>query len=180
MKGFFKKLLNINLTTRSYSEESIPEEILRKYLGGKGLGSYLLYRHNPPRVNPLSPENCLIFSTGCVTDTILYGSARYGVYTKSPQTEIYSESYSGGNVALALSRAGYDAIRIEGSSTKPVFIEICESGAKIHPADQVWGMETYQAENYLKKALGPKEAEALVIGPAGENLVKFSVLQTEY
>lgn len=96
LKGFFNKILFIDLTLRSFKEESIPENVTRTFLGGKGLGSFLLRRYNPPGVDPLSPENCIIFTTGFATDTALLGSSRYGVYTKSPQTGIYSESYSGG------------------------------------------------------------------------------------
>ena len=170
----------IDLTLQSVQEEPIPEAVTRTFLGGKGLGSFLLLRHNAPQVDPLSPQNCLIFATGCGTDTPLPGSSRYGVYTKSPQTGIYSESYSGGKIAQAFSRTGYDAVVVKGASEQPVFLEIFEGGARIRPAERFWGMETYQAEDSLKQAVKQKGAGVLVIGPAGENQVRFAILATDY
>ena len=79
-KGFFNKILVIDLTAGAFKEEFIPDNITAAFLGGKGLGSLLLLRHNPPRVDPLSPQNCLIFTTGPGTDTPLLGSSRLGVY----------------------------------------------------------------------------------------------------
>ena len=83
MKGFFGKLLRINLTTRSYIVEEIPNEIFKTYLGGKGLGSYLLLENVKPGIDPLSEENKLIFVVGPATGTGMWGSSRYGVYSLS-------------------------------------------------------------------------------------------------
>lgn len=96
MKGFFNKILRINLKTKTSKEETIPDSVYENYLGGKGLGTYLLKKENPPGVNPLSPNNKLIFCTGPITNTRIYGSCRHGVFTKSPLTRIFSESHSGG------------------------------------------------------------------------------------
>ncbi len=180
MKGFFNKLLRINLTNRKTEVESIPDSILQSYLGGKGLGSYLLFKENPPHVNPFSPKNHLIFTTGPLADTPFYGSSRYAVFTKSPQTEIYSESYSGGKTTLSLSRTGYDAIVIEGRSRHPIFLEISDSDVIFHDAKDIWGKETYEAEETIIKKVNHKDSAALVIGPAGENLVKFAVIVSEH
>jgi aldehyde:ferredoxin oxidoreductase len=179
MKGFFNQLLRINLSHQKSTVEPIPESILRSYLGGKGLGSYLLLKENPPRVDPFSPENRLIFTLGPLADTPFYGSSRYAVFTKSPQTGIYSESYSGGKITLSLSRTGYDAIIIEGISNHPVFLEISDQDVVFHPASNLLGKETYEAEDAILKKVG-KDAGALVIGPAGENLVKFAVIESEH
>ena len=92
MKSFFKKLLRINLKTKTFKEEVIPDSIYETYLGGKGLGTYLLMKENPPGVEPLSPGNKLIFTVGPVTNTRIYGSCRHGVFNKSPLTGIFSES----------------------------------------------------------------------------------------
>lgn len=160
--------------------EEIPGKVLENYLGGKGLGTYLLIKNNPPRIDPLSPENRVIFATGCVTDLKVHGSSRYGVYTKSPQTGIYSESYSGGNVAIPLSRTGYDAVILEDAAPAPIFLEISPQGAKFHDGLPVWGKSTYETEDHVLEAVGVEGAEAVVIGPAGENGVKFSVLESGY
>jgi aldehyde:ferredoxin oxidoreductase len=179
MKGFFNQLLRINLSKQKSTVEPIPEPVLRSYLGGKGLGSYLLLKENPPHIDPFSPENHLIFTLGPLADTPFYGSSRYAVFTKSPQTGIYSESYSGGKITLPLSRTGYDAIIIEGRSNHPIFLEISDKEVIFHSASSLWGKETYEAEEAILKKVG-KNSGALVIGPAGENLVKFAVIESEH
>jgi aldehyde:ferredoxin oxidoreductase len=179
MKGFFNRLLRINLSKQKPTVEPISESILRSYLGGKGLGSYLLLKENPPHIDPFSPENRLIFTLGPLADTPFYGSSRYAVFTKSPQTGIYSESYSGGKITLSLSRTGYDAIIIEGKSNHPIFLEIGDKQVLFHSASDLWGKETYDAEEAILKKVG-KNSGALVIGPAGENLVKFAVIESEH
>lgn len=179
MKGFFNQLLRIDLSLRKSTVEPIPESVLQSYLGGKGLGSYLLLKENPPQVDPFSPENRLIFTLGPLADTPFYGSSRYAVFTKSPQTGIYSESYSGGKITLSLSRTGYDAIIIEGKSSHPIFLEISDQEVVFHSASSLWGKETYAAEEAILKKVG-KGSRALVIGPAGEKLVKFAVIESEH
>jgi aldehyde:ferredoxin oxidoreductase len=178
MKGFFNQLLRIDLSKKKSAVEPIPESILRSYLGGKGLGSYLLLKENPPHIDPFSPENRLIFTLGPLADTPFYGSSRYAVFTKSPQTGIYCESYSGGKITLPLSRTGYDAIIIQGKSNHPVFLDISDKEVLFHPAASLWGKETYEAEETILKKVG-KNSGALVIGPAGENLAKFAVIESE-
>jgi aldehyde:ferredoxin oxidoreductase len=180
MKGFFNQLLRIDLRREKVSVEPIPDSILQSYLGGKGLGSYLLLKENPSHVDPFSPKNHLIFTLGPLADTPFYGSSRYAVFTKSPQTGIYSESYSGGKITLSMSRTGYDAIIIEGKSNHPVFLEISDEEVIFHNASELWGKETYEAEDKILKEVGDKGAGALVIGPAGENLVKFAVIESEH
>jgi len=179
MKGFFNQLLRVDLSTKKSTVEPIPDSILRSYLGGKGLGTYLLLNENPPHVDPFSPENHLIFTLGPLADIPFYGSSRFAVFTKSPQTGIYSESYSGGKITSSISRTGYDAIIIEGKSNHPIFLEITDREVLFHSASQLWGKETYEAEETILKKVGKKEAGALVIGPAGENLVKFAVIEIE-
>lgn len=179
MKGFFNRLLRIDLSKEKTTVEPIPDSILRSYLGGKGLGSYLLLKENPPHVDPFSPENHLIFTLGPLADTPFYGSSRFAVFTKSPQTGIYSESYSGGKITFSLSRTGYDAIIVEGRSQRPIFLEISDEEVLFHSASPLWGKDTYEAEEAILKKIGKKEAGALVIGPAGENLVKFAVIEIE-
>jgi aldehyde:ferredoxin oxidoreductase len=180
MKGFFNRLLRIDLSRERVSVEPIPDSILQSYLGGKGLGSYFLFKENPPHVDPFSAKNRLIFTLGPLADTPFYGSSRYAVFTKSPQTRIYSESYSGGKITLSMSRTGYDAIIIEGKSNHPVFLEISDQDVLFHKASELWGKETYEAEEMILKKVGDKGAGALVIGPAGENLVKFAVIESEH
>src|SRR4030067_1279978 len=179
MKGFFNRLLRVDLSKQRTSVEAIPESVLRSPLGGKGLGSYILTKENPPGIDPFSPQNRLIFTVGPLADTPFYGSSRYAVFTKSPQTGIYSESYSGGKITLSFSRTGYDAIIIEGKSSDPIFLEISDKEVLFHPASDLWGKETYEAEEAILKKVG-EDSSALVIGPAGENLAKFAVILSEH
>ncbi|MFO8082910.1 MAG: aldehyde ferredoxin oxidoreductase family protein [Desulfobacterales bacterium] len=182
MYGFYGRFLKVDLTHRTYDIESLPDTVLLKYLGGKGLASYLLYSMNPKGINPLSPDNCLIFATGPITNSMIWGSSRYGVYTKSPQTGFYSESYSGGKVPEAIDSAGFDAIVIRGKSMRPAVIVIEPEGAEFHDANDIWGMDTYETENAVNQKFGKgaTKSGAVVIGPAGENLVRFAVIENDY
>jgi aldehyde:ferredoxin oxidoreductase len=185
MYGFYGRILIIDLSSKKHITESVDEEIYKKYLGGKGLASYLLYSFNPPGVEPLAPENSLIFATGPVTGTMTWGSSRYGVFTKSPQTGLYSESYTGGRVPEAIDSAGYDAIAIKGKSEKPAVLVIHPEGAEFHDAGGIWGMNTYETEDTVNRLFGKSEDKkfksgSVVIGPAGENLVTFSLIESDY
>ena len=187
MKGFFNRILKINLDDQSFSIQELSDQELEFGLGGKGLATRLLLNENPPGVDPFSPENNLIIAVGPVTDSRIYGSCRHGIFTKSPQTGFYAESYSGGKAAEPISRTGYDAIVIRGASKEPVFLEISDETVRFHPAEDLWGMETYAAEDEVIKRVGKKrekaasgQAAALVIGPAGENLIRFSVIENDY
>ncbi len=180
MNGFFNKILRINLKSKTFKEETLSDSVYETYLGGKGLGIYLLMKENPPGVDPLSPENKLIFCTGPITNTRIYGSCRHGVFTKSPLTGIFSESYSGGKAAEPMSRTGYDAFIFEGASDQPVWVKISDQGVLFHDAKDLWGKETYATEDEVLKRADQKGAAALVIGPAGENLVRYAVIENDY
>jgi aldehyde:ferredoxin oxidoreductase len=180
MKGFFNKVLRIKLDARIFEEETIPDSVYESRLGGKGLGTYFLWRENPPGVDAFSPKNRLIFCVGPVTDSRIYGSCRHGVFTKSPLTGIFSESYSGGKVAEPMSRTGYDAFILEEASIGPVWIEISDKGVVFHDAMDLWGQDTYSAEDEVLKRVNRKGAGAVVIGPAGENLVRYAVIENDY
>lgn len=180
MKGFFNKILRVNLKTKTFKEETIPDSVYENYLGGKGIAIYLLMKENPPGVDPLSPENKLIFSVGPITDSRIYGSCRHGVFTKSPQTGIFSESYSGGKVAEPMSRTGYDAFIFEGASIGPVWVEISDQGVTFHEARDLWGKDTYFTEGEVNRKVNRKGSGSVVIGPAGENLVRYAVIENDY
>ena len=185
MYGFFNTVLRINLTQQSYEIEIISDSVLRRCLGGKGLATHLLLRHNPPGVDPLSPENNLIFANGATAGTPIWGSSRYGVYTKSPQTGYYSESYAGGKVADHLSSTGFDAFIIHGAADTPVWIEVFEDSVIFHPAENLWGKNTYETEDYIKAWIkenreGDGKCGVVSIGPAGESLVTFAVIENDY
>ena len=109
MKGFYNQFLKINLSDKIHQIEPVSDAIFEKYLGGKGLATHLLLENNPPGVDPLAPENTLIFTNGPLGGSTLWGSCRYGVYTKSPLTGFFTESYSGGRTPDAMDAAGLNA-----------------------------------------------------------------------
>ncbi len=185
MKGFFGKILEIDLTGRQFRTSPAKDDLLDRYLGGKGLASHLLWRLNPERVPPDAPENRLIFATGPVTGSSVWGSSRYGVFTKSPQTGLYSESYSGGKVPEAVDAAGYDAVVISGKCKEPSLLVISPDGAAFHPAKELWGMDTFATEDAVHERFcttlpDDYKSGAVVIGPAGENRVSFAVIENDY
>jgi aldehyde:ferredoxin oxidoreductase len=184
MKGFYGRLLNIDLTRKQFEIEKIDQAVFERFLGGKGLASHILYERNPPNVDPLDPSNLLMFATGPVTRSAIWGSCRYGVYTKSPQTGFYSESYSGGKVPEAIDAAGFDLIVISGRSESPAVLKVSPAGAQFYDAGDIWGMETYAAEDALHERFGEtlsksERSGAVVIGPAGENGVRFAVIEND-
>jgi aldehyde:ferredoxin oxidoreductase len=179
MDGFYNKVLHIDLSTRSYKEESIEDEVYRNYLGGKGLGTHLLINHTKAVVDPLSEDNVLIFAIGPIADTMVWGSSRFAVFTKSPLTGFYTESYAGGTAAQPISRTGYDAMIIRGKSKEPIYLEISDTEVTFHDASHLWGKDTYETEDIIAQEIEVKDLGTVVIGPAGENLVRFSLMQSD-
>lgn len=184
MYAFFNRILKVDLDNSSFEIEEIPDRVLKRGLGGKGLATYLLLKFNPPGVDPLSPQNHLVFATGPVTGTHIYGSCRFGVYSKSPLTGFYAESYSGGWVPEAISRTGFDAVVISGAARDPMVLEITEKGAVFHTADDLWGADTYHTgeemvRRWATRKQGMEKSGAVVIGPAGEKQVRFSVIEND-
>jgi len=180
MNGFYNKVLHVNLTHKSFEEEPIDDEVYRKFLGGKGLATYLLLKNTKAGIDPLSADNVIIFPTGPVTDTKVFGSSRHAVFTKSPLTGIYGEAYAGGKVAEPLSMTGYDAILIKGASSEPVYLEISHKKVIFHDASHIWGKDTYETDDIIRQEVGIKNAGIVVIGPAAENLVKFGIIANNY
>lgn len=185
MIGLNNMMLRIDLSQKAFDLKIIPDEMARQHLGGKGIATQMLLNDNPPGVDPLSPDNQLIFATGPAAGSGIWGSCRHGVFTKSPQTGCYSESYSGGTVAEYMVRTGFDVFSIQGASDAPVWIEIAESTVHFHPADDLWGLDTYETEDRIKAWIkenrtGSPKCGVIVIGPAGENQVTFAVIENDY
>ncbi|HDL60200.1 MAG TPA: aldehyde ferredoxin oxidoreductase [candidate division WOR-3 bacterium] len=168
------KLLRINLSTGKIKKEDIPENLLKKFIGGRGLASKYLYDEIDPTVDPLSPDNKLIFTTGPLTGTPAPTGGRYMVVTKGPLTGTIASSNSGGFWGAELKRAGYDMIIIEGKSEKPVYILIKDDEVAIKDASHLWGLNTHETTDKLLVESGEHTAKVACIGPAGEKLVKFA------
>jgi aldehyde:ferredoxin oxidoreductase len=183
MHGFYGRYLNIDLGKKNHSIETINDDVYETYLGGKGLASYLLYELNPPGVDPLAAENTLIFATGPLGGSTIWGSCRYGVYTKSPLTGFFAESYSGGRTPDAIDATGFDAVVIQGRCDEPAVLTVHPEGVDFHSAGELWGKETYGVEDAINEQFAREEYRkkgALVIGPASENLVRFGCIKNDY
>jgi aldehyde:ferredoxin oxidoreductase len=184
MFGYYKRILTIDLTTRSASIEPVADQVLAECFGGKGLATHLLLERNKPGVDPLSPDNHLIFSTGSFCGGRLWGGSRYGVYTKSPLTGFYAESYSGGKVPEAIDSTGFDAILLTGRAAAPVVLTITPDGVEFHVAGKLWGTDSMTAETeaiakFAPNTSGYRKPGAVTIGPAGENMVKFALIAND-
>ncbi|HUU80244.1 MAG TPA: aldehyde ferredoxin oxidoreductase family protein [Acidobacteriota bacterium] len=173
--GFMGRILRINLTAGSISEEVIPEDKIRKYLGGVGVATSYLYDEVPAGVDPLGAENKLIFMTGPLTGTASVSAARYSVVAKSPLTGIWGHGNSGGNFGPMLKRSGYDGIIFEGVSPKPVYLEIIDGKAVLRDAEHLWGKSVNDTEAIIQKGADKKPTIAS-IGQGGENLVRYAAI----
>jgi aldehyde:ferredoxin oxidoreductase len=171
------------MSLRQFRIEPVADEVFETYLGGKGLAAYLLTEMNPPGVDPMAPENSLIFATGPLGGSTIWGTCRYGVYTKSPLTGVFAESYCGGKTPDAIDAAGFDAVVIQGQAEKPTVLVVHPDGAEFKAADDIWGMETYAAEDAINQRFALEDYRkkgAVVIGPAAERLVRFAVIENDY
>lgn len=178
MKGFFNRLLRIDLSGKSYTYEEIPDSVLKRTLGGKGLGVHLLLTENPVNVDPFSPDNIFAIVTGPMTGTKNWGQARYAVFSKSPATRGFGESYCGGSLGPKIKGCGVDAIIITGKCDQLSYLVIDEEGVTFNSAEEIKGCETFESEDYILER-APAKAGAMVIGPAGENLVRFACVKSD-
>lgn len=183
MNGYHNRILYIDLSAESFNIEATPEDILLECIGGKGLATRLLLDRNPKGVDPLAPENHLVIATGPFCGGRLWGGSRYGIYTKSPLTGFYSESYSGGKVPEAIDSTGFDAIVLTGRSKRPTVLSIQPEQVDFLDGADLWGMETIAAEEAAAQFFPNKEGYgkggAIVIGPAGEKLVRFAIIAND-
>jgi len=174
--GYMGKILRVDLTNRLWDIDEIDLEIRKKYMGGRGLGIWLLSKEIDPKVDPFHENNALIFMTGPYTGTSVF-SAFYNVTTKSPQTGISTGSHAGGNWGPNLKRSGFDAIIIKGKAERPCYLAVDNGHCQILDAGPIWGKTVRNTEAYLKEC-HPKLAPA-VIGPSGENLVTFAAVMND-
>ncbi|MGC8816793.1 MAG: aldehyde ferredoxin oxidoreductase family protein [Candidatus Hadarchaeum sp.] len=168
-----KKILRVDLSNKKIKEQTVPQDWFGKYIGGMGFGIKILFDEVNPKVDAFSPENKLIFSIGPLTGTMAPMFAQTCAVTKSPLTNGALNTYAGGFFGAELARTNYSTIVIEGRAEKPCYLSVEEDGAEIVDAGSLWGMKTIPAQEAIKKDLG-KNVQVACIGPAGENLVRFS------
>ncbi len=177
MHGWAGKILDVDLTKGVIKNHSLDEEMARLFLGGRGLGARLLWDEVGPGVEPLSPENVLIFAVGPLTATGYQTSNRFSVTTKSPLTGTILDANSGGYWGMQFKKTGYDVLIVRGRAPSPVYIEITPAGVKILDAQHLWGQRVHA----VTKALGQNnnKRNVLCIGPAGENLSRIAAIMND-
>ncbi len=176
--GFTGQILNVDLSTGKHKVEALDFQLARKYLGGRGYAAYLLYR-NGAHVEPFSPESVIVLSTGPLTGLPGTGS-KFVMVTRSPQTGLFLDSYSGGHMSAEIKYAGYDHIVIGGRCDRPSYLWIDDGRIEIRSAAHLWGKSSYDTETTIKKELGDPAVRVMSIGPGGENGVLYACVSTDY
>lgn len=176
-KGYTGKILDIDLSSKKAEVIPLDAEKARKFIGGKGLGGVLLFERMKPRVDPLSPESELLFVTGPITGTYC-PSTRTVVIGKSPLSGTYCDSYVGGHFGPELRYAGYDVLSLRGKCDEPSYVFIQDDKIEVKPASRLWGMDTVQTDAAIKQEVG-RDVHVASIGPAGERLVKYSLISVD-
>ena len=176
--GYNGRALIVDLGLRESRRVPLDEDVLRRFIGGSGLGAYLLYKHCPPGVEPLAPENPLIFVCSPLVGSRLTTSSKFAVLTKSPLTGFIGDSLSSSFMATELKNAGMDALIITGKSASPCLLSINDGKVEYLDATDLLGMSTSDTERAVKKRLG-RRTRVACIGPAGENLVRFASITND-
>jgi aldehyde:ferredoxin oxidoreductase len=174
--GYNGKILRVNLSTKKTVTESISTLLYRQYIGGAGFVTYYLWKELKPGTDALGPDNKLIFALGPASGLQLPGAARHCVGAKSPQTGGIAKAEVGGYWSVELKRAGYDAIIIEGKADKPSYLFVQDGKVSIEDASHLWGKETKETQDAIRAEMGDDKIEACLIGPGGENLVKYACI----
>ncbi len=174
--GYNGKILRINLSSGNTSVEMLSERFCRHYIGGAGFVTYYLWKELSRGVDPLGPDNKLIFALGPVTGVALPGSGRHCVGAKSPQTGGIAKSEVGEFWGAELKRAGFDAVIIEGKAEKPVYLWVSNDKVQIKDASHIWGKTTGDTQKAIRAELGDEHVRCALIGPAGENGVRFACI----
>jgi aldehyde:ferredoxin oxidoreductase len=173
--GYFGRALVVDLADAGAETLSLPDEVLRAYIGGAGLGAWLMHELAPPLVDPLGPEAPLAFCFSPLVGTPLTTSAKFAVVAKSPLTGLLNDALASSHFAIAGKLTGHDAIVVRGACQEPSVLLVDGDGPRLEPAGDLWGHSADEAEQRLRARLG-KAWRVASIGPAGERLVKYATL----
>jgi len=176
--AYYEKIARINLSTGEIKIEKLDLDMAHKFIGGRGLGTKILYDEGVATVDPLSPENKLIYITGPMTGAAAPSTGRYMVVTKSPLTGMIASSNSGGIWGQKLKYAGWDAIIVEGKADAWTYITIDDDKIELHSAEEYIGMFSEKIDDVLKEKHG-EDASVLNIGPAGEKQVLLAAIMND-
>jgi len=177
--GYWQKTLRVNLTTGDIRVEAIDEKDLKAFIGGAGLGAEILRREIPEKIDPLSPENLVIFATGPFQGPSVPGGAKFSVVGISPQTGTYADTAAGADWGPAIKDAGYDIVILEGKSPKPVYLQIIDDDVQIKDAAAIWGKDTFESIDAIRRETGDDKLSVATIGPAGERLVAIACIAVD-
>ncbi len=177
--GWTGCVLRVDLTRGEVRREELDPRHARDYVGGRGIGARLLWDELDPQVDPLSPENLLVFATGPLTGTNASCGARYMVVTKGPLTGCITTSNSGGRWGPELKFAGYDLLVLEGRSSTPVYLWILDDRVELRPAEHLWGKGVFETEDEIRRETGVADCSIASIGPAGENTVLYAAIMND-
>jgi aldehyde:ferredoxin oxidoreductase len=180
--GHRGQVLFVDLSTKSHRVETVDESIYRSFLGGYGLGAWLMWKHFPAGTDPLAPEACFALSAGMLTGLGTPFSGRIQIVGKSPLTGTWGDSNSGGSVCSHLRKAGYDALVVSGKAAEPTLLVIRDGEVSFEPAGELWGREVPETFDALKARFGGKRDVGIsAIGPAGEKQQRIaSVMNDRY
>jgi len=173
-----RKIAYIDLSTGKIVQKPIPKEARMLYLGGRGVDMYLLYNYVKPETDPLGPENVLFIGTGLLCGVPCLGSGRCDIAAKSPLTGAVGDSNVGGFFAPELRLAGFDHLVISGKAAKPVYVWINDGEITVEDASHLWGKDTFETQTIIRDDRDDQDIKSLVIGVAGENLVRFANVRT--
>jgi aldehyde:ferredoxin oxidoreductase len=177
MNGWNGKILEINLTTQTSRTYPLDMEMAHPFIGGRGLGARLLWNLVGPNVDPLSPQNMLIFTNGPLTGTGYQTSNRFSVSTKSPLTGTILDANSGGFWGVQFKKTGYDVLIIKGKAERPIWIEIKQEQIRFHDASDLWGLGVFTVT--AKLGQDNNKRTVMCIGPAGENLCHIAAIMND-
>ncbi len=175
MFGYHGRYLRIDVSRGTAQAIGLAEDVLRRFVGGVGLATWLMHREAPPGVDPLAPSAPLIFAFSPLVGTPLTTSAKFAVVAKSPLTDRLNDALSSSHFALAGKRTGADALVIRGACAAPCVLLIEDGAVRLEPAHDLWGLPADEATARLGERFGPAY-QAAVIGPAGENRVRYATV----
>ncbi len=173
-RSFHNKILRVNLTKGTVTVEEPGVVYLRRNMGGWNIIADILLREVPQGADPLGPENKLIFAPGVLTGLPISGASRSAVGAKSPNTGAFGAAEAGGFWPAQFKRAGFDALIVEGAADKPVYLWIKDGQCEIRDASHLWGKGAKETEATVRAELGDERVELAMIGPGGENLVRYA------
>jgi aldehyde:ferredoxin oxidoreductase len=179
MHGYHGRFLEVDLTAGTTRELPLPEEMLEKYIGGATLAAALVYERVSGDLDPLGPQNPLVFSTGPFTGSSVPMVSRYAACGVSPLTGFWGEATSGGKFPVRLKGSGFDGLIVTGRAEKPVYLRLEKGAAEIRDASQLWGQDSYETQRLIKDELGDDNLSVACIARGGEKQIRYASIMND-